>query len=103
MAGNNGHENLRIGVYVCHCGSNIAGVIDPEVVAEFASTLPGVVRAINTPYACADSGQNLIKEDMPDIFFTLASGLGLPYIVLGTFSGMLAALPRAGTWMKVVK
>jgi len=37
------------------------------------------------------------------IFFVLAAGLGLPYIVLGTFSGMLSALPRAGTWMEVVK
>jgi thiol:disulfide interchange protein DsbD len=37
------------------------------------------------------------------IFFTLAAGLGLPYIVLGTFSGMLSTLPRAGTWMEVVK
>ena len=64
MAGDNGNENLRIGVYVCHCGSNIAGVIDPAVVAEFASTLPGVVRAINTPYACADSGQSLIRADI---------------------------------------
>ena len=64
MAANNGHEDLRIGVYICHCGSNIAGVIDPEVVAEWASTLPDVVRAINTHYACADSGQNLIKEDI---------------------------------------
>jgi heterodisulfide reductase subunit A len=63
-AGNNGNENLRIGVYVCHCGSNIAGVIDPEVLADYAATLPGVVRAINTPYACADSGQNIIKEDI---------------------------------------
>jgi heterodisulfide reductase subunit A len=64
MTGNNGHEDLRIGVYVCHCGSNIAGVIDPVAVAEYASTLPGVIRAINTGYACADSGQNLIKEDI---------------------------------------
>jgi heterodisulfide reductase subunit A2 len=63
-AGGNGNENLRIGVYVCHCGSNIAGVIDPVAVAEYAATLPDVVRAINTPYACADSGQNLIKEDI---------------------------------------
>jgi heterodisulfide reductase subunit A len=63
-AGRNGNEDLRIGVYVCHCGSNIAGVIDPLEVAEYAATLPGVVRAINTPYACADSGQNLIKEDI---------------------------------------
>ena len=64
MAGDNGNGNLRIGVYVCHCGTNIAGVIDPPTVAEYAATLPGVVRAINTPYACADSGQSLIKEDI---------------------------------------
>jgi len=56
--------NLRIGVYVCHCGSNIAGVVSPPDLAEYAATLPGVVRAINTPYACADSGQALIKEDI---------------------------------------
>jgi thiol:disulfide interchange protein DsbD len=37
------------------------------------------------------------------VFFVLAAGLGLPYIVLGTFSGMLSALPRAGSWMEVVK
>jgi len=30
MAGDNGNEDLRIGVYVCHCGVNIAGVIDPK-------------------------------------------------------------------------
>jgi heterodisulfide reductase subunit A len=47
-ANGNGHEELRIGVYVCHCGTNIAGVIDPVVVAEYAAGLPGVVRAINT-------------------------------------------------------
>jgi heterodisulfide reductase subunit A len=64
MAGDNGGQGLRIGVYVCHCGSNIAGVIDPPSVAEYAATLPGVVRSVNTLYACADSGQNLIKEDI---------------------------------------
>ena len=64
MAGDNGNETPRIGVYVCHCGSNIAGVIDPKSVADYAASLPGVVRAIDTPYACADSGQNLIKEDI---------------------------------------
>jgi len=64
MAKDNGNEDLRIGVYVCHCGSNIAGVIDPVVVAEYASTMPGVVRATNTLYACADSGQALIREDI---------------------------------------
>jgi heterodisulfide reductase subunit A len=64
MAKDNGNEELRIGVYVCHCGSNIAGVVSPAEVAEYASTLPGVVRATDTLYACADSGQNLIKEDI---------------------------------------
>ena len=63
-AGGNGNKGLRIGVYICHCGSNIAGVIPPKVVAEYAATLPGVVRAVDTPYACADSGQSLIKEDI---------------------------------------
>ena len=57
-------EDLRIGVYVCHCGSNIAGVIDPKEVVTFAEGLPDVVRATDTLYACADSGQRLIKEDI---------------------------------------
>ena len=57
-------EQLRIGVYVCHCGSNIAGVVPPAEIAEYAAKLPGVVRATDTLYACADSGQNLIKEDI---------------------------------------
>ena len=64
MAKDNGNEELRIGVYVCHCGSNIAGVVDTAAIAEFASKLPGVVRATDPPYACADSGQNIIKEDI---------------------------------------
>jgi heterodisulfide reductase subunit A2 len=60
----NDNEELRIGVYICHCGSNIAGVIDPKSVAEYASGLPGVVRATDTLYACADSGQRLIKDEI---------------------------------------
>jgi heterodisulfide reductase subunit A len=57
-------DQLRIGVYVCHCGSNIAGVVPPAEIAEYAARLPGVVRATDTLYACADSGQNLVKEDI---------------------------------------
>jgi len=58
------NEEPRVGVYICHCGSNIAGVIDPKEVVNFAEGLPGVVRATDTLYACADSGQKLIKEDI---------------------------------------
>jgi heterodisulfide reductase subunit A len=67
MTENNPKENneeLRIGVYVCHCGTNIAGVIDPKEVVKFAEGLPNVVHATDTLYACADSGQRLIKDDI---------------------------------------
>ncbi len=58
------NEELRIGVYICHCGHNIAGVIPPEEVADWAKNLPGVVRSTTAMYACADSGQTQIKEDI---------------------------------------
>ncbi len=64
MAGDNGNEAIRIGVYVCHCGSNIAGVVDPQTVVDYAASLPGVVRAVDTPYACADSGQTVIRDEI---------------------------------------
>lgn len=59
-----GNQELRIGVYVCGCGSNIAGVIDPAEVAEHASHLPGVVLARDYMYMCGDPGQNMIREDI---------------------------------------
>jgi len=58
------NEELRIGVYVCSCGSNIGGVIDPGEVAEFASHLPGVVLSKQNLYMCGDPGQNLIRQDI---------------------------------------
>jgi heterodisulfide reductase subunit A len=58
--------DLRIGVYICHCGSNIGGVIDPNAVAEYAAKLPGVVLAKDNLYMCADSGQHLIEEDIKE-------------------------------------
>ena len=55
-------EEPRIGVFVCHCGLNIAGVIDVEALVEYAKTLPGVVYAVDYRYMCADPGQKLIKD-----------------------------------------
>jgi len=60
----NNTDQLRIGVYVCSCGSNIGGVIDPGAVAEYASHLPGVVVARDNLYMCGDPGQNLIRKDI---------------------------------------
>lgn len=58
------NEEPRIGVYVCHCGSNIAGTVNVEKVAEYASKLPNVTVARHYMYMCSDSGQALIKEDI---------------------------------------
>jgi len=56
----------KIGVYVCHCGTNIAGMVDVEAVADYASALPGVQVARHYAYMCSDPGQALIKEDIRD-------------------------------------
>ncbi|MBM3748612.1 MAG: disulfide reductase, partial [Acidobacteria bacterium] len=58
--------DVRIGVYVCHCGTNIAGIIDVKEVAEYAATLPGVVVSREYKYMCSDPGQELIKQDIRD-------------------------------------
>ena len=58
------NNDIRIGVYVCHCGLNIAGVVDCRQVAEHAATLPNVVLAIDNAYTCSEPGQNRIKEDI---------------------------------------
>jgi len=54
----------RVGVYVCHCGTNIAGVVDVETLTRFASGLPNVVVARHYSYMCSDPGQALIAEDI---------------------------------------
>jgi heterodisulfide reductase subunit A len=59
-------EEVRIGVYVCHCGLNIAGSVDCKEVAEFAATLPHVVLARDYRYTCSDQGQELIKNDIKE-------------------------------------
>ena len=48
---------MRIGVFVCHCGSNIAGTVDCKAAAESALALPDVVYATDLMYTCAEPGQ----------------------------------------------
>jgi len=55
-------EELRIGVFVCDCGLNIAGTVDTNAVAQYAEALPDVVAVIRNKYTCADPGQNEIKK-----------------------------------------
>jgi heterodisulfide reductase subunit A len=54
----------RIGVYVCHCGTNIAGMVDVEAVANYAASLSDVKVARHYTYMCSDPGQALIKDDI---------------------------------------
>ena len=54
----------RVGVYICHCGTNIAGVVDVEAVTQFATALEHVAIARNYPYMCSDPGQELIGGDI---------------------------------------
>jgi len=54
----------RVGVYICHCGTNIAGIVDVEAVTRFSAGLENVVVARNYPYMCSDPGQALIAEDI---------------------------------------
>ena len=56
------NNDLRIGVFVCDCGLNIAGSLDTEAVREYAETLPDVVAAVRNRYTCADPGQQEIKR-----------------------------------------
>jgi heterodisulfide reductase subunit A len=57
-------RSARIGVYICHCGTNIGGVVDVKVVKNYASRLLGVVIAKDYEYMCSDPGQKLIQEDI---------------------------------------
>jgi len=56
----------KIGVYICHCGTNISGIVDVGKLAEFARDLDSVVVARDYKYMCSDPGQNLIKEDIKE-------------------------------------
>ncbi len=58
------NKEIRIGVYVCHCGKNIAGSVNCEEVAKYASTLPHVVLSKHNLYTCSDPGQKTIKKDI---------------------------------------
>ncbi len=56
------NEELRIGVFVCHCGSNIAGYVDVEDVANYAATLPGVSHVERNLFTCSQDTQELMVQ-----------------------------------------
>ena len=85
---------VRIGVYICHCGSNIAGTVDVYDAAAYAATLPNVVVAREHGYMCSSTGQDAIRHDIAEF--------GLNRVVVASCSPRLheptfrAALAEAG-------
>jgi heterodisulfide reductase subunit A2 len=57
---------MNVAVYVCHCGTNIAGVVDVKGLADYAARLPGVGVARHYKYMCSDPGQALIQQDIQE-------------------------------------
>jgi heterodisulfide reductase subunit A len=60
-------EKLKVGVYVCDCGINIAGTVNVPEVVKFARGLPNVTIAREYKYQCSDPGQRMIKDDIKSL------------------------------------
>jgi heterodisulfide reductase subunit A-like polyferredoxin len=60
-------EEPRVGVFVCHCGSNIGGFLDVPSVAEYAKSLPGVVHAEDNLYTCSQDAIQHITEQTREL------------------------------------
>ena len=58
----NNDQDVRIGVFICHCGSNIAGYLTMEDLSDYAETLPHVVFVQRNLYSCSEGGINEIKK-----------------------------------------
>jgi heterodisulfide reductase subunit A len=59
-------EKPRVGVFICHCGTNIAGSMDIEAVGEYAKTIPNVAYVDNYKYMCSMPGQAVINKAIKD-------------------------------------
>lgn len=90
----NGGPPLRIGVYVCHCGTNISKTVDVAAVVAFAADQPHVAVARHYKFMCSDPGQELIQKEIRE--------LGLNRVVVAACSPLMheptfrRAVERAG-------
>ncbi|MFC1857999.1 FAD-dependent oxidoreductase [Thermodesulfobacteriota bacterium] len=55
-------EEIKIGVFLCHCGTNIAGAVDMKDLGEYAGRLPGVDQVAENMYTCSEPGRQQIVE-----------------------------------------
>jgi heterodisulfide reductase subunit A len=113
-------NGTRIGVYVCHCGTNIAKTVDVVAVAASAATRPGVAVARDYRFMCSEPGQELIQRDIREhgltrvvvaacsplmhepTFRKAVERAGLALVVGGGIAGIEAALQMADAGIEVV-
>ena len=57
----------RIGIFLCHCGSNIAGTVDVTQVSQHAGSLDSVTVVRDYKFVCSEPGQDMIKQDIKDL------------------------------------
>ncbi len=62
----NSRDEIKIGVYICHCGLNIAATVDVASVRDFVAGLPKVTVARDYKFMCSDPGQEMIRRDIKD-------------------------------------
>jgi len=74
-------DEVKTGVYICHCGSNIAGTVDVVQVSQYAGSLDSVVVARDYKFMCSEPGQDMIKQDIKD--------LGLNRVVVASCSPLM--------------
>ncbi|MCL4459896.1 MAG: NAD(P)-binding protein [Chloroflexi bacterium] len=74
-------RKAKVGVYICHCGTNIAGTVAVTDAAQFAARLDNVVVARDYRYMCSSTGQEIIKQDIKD--------LGLERVVVAACSPLM--------------
>jgi len=84
----------RVGVYICHCGSNIAGTVAVEDVSKWAAGLPNVAVARDYKFMCSSLGQELVEKDIKELGLTrVVVAACSPHMHERTFR---AACERAG-------
>ena len=64
----------RVGVFICHCGENIARTVDVAAAAAAAAKMPGVVYSVDYKYMCSDPGQQLVRKAIADHKLTGVGG-----------------------------
>jgi heterodisulfide reductase subunit A len=84
-------DEIRIGVYICQCGVNIASVVDVADVVRFARGLPHVAVARDSKYTCAEPGQKMIRQDIQELSINrVVVASCTPRMHESTFQGVLA-------------